>query len=86
MNLMVHIFTQLNLKKVLKRFGNEVIKATESEMQQMHDKVVFHPIKVKQLTRIQKHRALQVIIVLKQKRCGKIKGCAVADGQKKEKD
>ena len=48
----------------------------------MHDKVVFHPIKSEQLTRIQKHRALRVLMFLKQKRYGKIKGCVIADGRK----
>ena len=79
---MVHVFTQLNLKQGLKRFGNERIKETKSEMQQMHDEVVFHRIKGKQLTRIQKHGALQVLMFLKQKRCGKIKDHAIIDGQK----
>ena len=64
-NLMVHIFTQLNLKQGLKRFGNEGIKATNSEMQKMHNKVVFHPIKGKQLIRIQKHGALRVLMFFK---------------------
>ena len=44
-SLTVHVFTQLNLKQGLKRFGTEGIKATKSEMQQMHDKLVFHTIK-----------------------------------------
>ena len=82
MNLMVHVFPQLNPKQGLKQFGNEGIKATKSDMQKMHDKVVFHPIKGKQLTRIQNHGALRVLIFLKQKQCGKIKCRAVPDGQK----
>ena len=80
---MVHVFTKINIKQVLKRFVNEGIKATKLEMQQMNDKVVFHPIKVKQLTTIQKHRALQVLMFLKHKRCGKIKVRAIADRRKK---
>ena len=48
----------------------------------MHDKVVFHLIKGEQLTRSHKHGALQVIILLKQNRFGKIKGQAVTDQQK----
>ena len=51
-------------------------------MQQMHDKVVLHPIKCEQLTRSQKHGAVQVLMFLKQKQCGKIKCHAVADEQK----
>ena len=62
---MVHVFTQLNLKQGLKIFGNKGMKATKSEMQQMHDKVVFHPIKGEQLTNKQKNGALQVLIFLK---------------------
>ena len=61
---MVHIFAQLNQKQGLKRFENEGITATKSEMQQMHDKVVFCPIKGEQLTKIQKHGALRALIVL----------------------
>ena len=79
---MVHLFTQLNLKQGLKIFENERIKATKSEMQQMHDKVVFHLIKGEQLTMRQKHEPLQVLMFLKQKLCGKIKGRGVADGRK----
>ena len=82
-NLMVHVFSQLNLKQGLKIFGKAVMKAAKSEMQQMHDKVVFHPIKGEQLTRKQKNVALQVIMFLEQKRYGKIKGRAVVDGRKK---
>ena len=57
-NLMVHVLTQLNLKKGLKTFGDEGIKATKSEMKKMHDKVVFHPIRGEELTGIQKQEAL----------------------------
>ena len=78
-NLMVHIFIQLNIKQGLKRFVNVLIKATKSEMQKMNDKVVFHPIKGEQLTRIQNHGALEVLMFLKQKRCENIKDRAVAD-------
>ena len=49
-NLMVHVFTQMNLNQGLKIFGNAGMKATKSEIQQMHDKVLLHPIKGEQLT------------------------------------
>ena len=57
-NLMVHVFTQLNLNQGLKIFGNKGMKATKSEMQQMHDKVVFRLIKGEQLTKKQKNGVL----------------------------
>ena len=77
---MVHVFTQLNLNQGFKRFGNAKNNATKSEMQQMHNTVVFHLIKGGQLTKKQKNGALQVLIFLNQKRCRKIKGRAVEDG------
>ena len=42
---MVHVFTHLNLKQGLNRLGEAGMKATKSEMHQMLDKVIFHPIK-----------------------------------------
>ena len=54
-------------------------------MHQMHDRLVLYPIKSKQLTRIQKHRALQVLMLLKHKRCGKMKVHAVADRRKQRR-
>ena len=51
---MVHVFTKLNLKQVLNRFRKSGMKATKSEMMQMHDKVVFHPIKGEQSTKKQR--------------------------------
>ena len=80
---MVHVFTQLNLKQGLKRFGKSGMKSTKSELQQMNNKVLFHSINGEQLTRKQKNVALQVIMFLEQKRYGKIKGRAVVDGRKK---
>ena len=61
-NLIVHVFTQLNLNQVLKIFANEEMKATKSETQQVHDKVVFRPIKGEQLTKKQKNGALWVLM------------------------
>ena len=54
MNLMVHVFKQLNLKQGLNIFGNVGMMATKSKMQKMNDKVVFHLIKGGQLTNTQK--------------------------------
>ena len=62
---MVHVFTQPNLKQGLKIFGNAEMKANKSEMHQMHNKVVFHPIKGEQLTKKQKNGSLQVLLFLK---------------------
>ena len=54
-------------------------------MQQMHNKVVFQPVKGKLLINNQKRGALRVLMFLKKKISGKTKGRAVADSQKKRK-
>ena len=51
---MVNVIIQLSLKQGLKRFGNAGMKATKSEMQKMHGKVVLHPINGEQLAKKQK--------------------------------
>ena len=48
----------------------------------MNDKVVFHPLKGKQITKSQKMGTPQVLMLLKHKRCREIKGRAVADRRK----
>ena len=42
----------------------------------------MHGVRSSDLTRTQKHAALQYLMFLKQKRCGKVKGRGCADGRK----
>ena len=70
-NLVVHVFTQLNLNQGLKRFLNVGMKATNSEMQQMHDKVVLHPIKGGQLTNKKKTEHCERYFFLNKNDAGK---------------
>ena len=51
-------------------------------MQQMHDRVVYHPAKVEWLAKKNKQVQLWVLMFLKKKKCRKIKGRVVADGWK----
>jgi hypothetical protein len=75
-------FTQYNVRKGLKIFGEAGAQAVVKEMQQLHDRGVIKPRLAAMLTREEKRRSLQYLMFLKQKRCGRIKGRGCADGQK----
>jgi hypothetical protein len=70
---------QMSLKKGLKYFGKSGADAVVAEMQQLDYRNV---IDGRSLTREQKCGALQYLMHLKQKRCGRIKARGCADGRK----
>ena len=74
--------TQLNLKQGLKAFGEEGVKAVQSELKQLHDLEAVEPVHRNQLTKEQRKASLRYLMYLKQKRCGRIKGHGCADGRK----
>jgi hypothetical protein len=76
------MMTQHSIKKGLKVFGEAGADAVVSEMQQLHDRGVIKPRAAHMLTRKEKHDALQYLMFLKRKRCGRIKGRGCADGRK----
>ena len=53
-----------------------------SELKQLHERMVMEPQDPNKLTRAEKKAALQYLMFLKKKRCGKIKGRGCADGRK----
>jgi hypothetical protein len=69
-----------SLMKGLKKFGGEGRQAAYKEMKQLHDRVVFKPIKVSELTEQEKRRAMESLIFLVQKRDGSVKGRTCANG------
>jgi Reverse transcriptase (RNA-dependent DNA polymerase)/Zinc knuckle len=75
-------FTQYNVKKGLKIFGEAGAEAVIKEMQQLHDREVIQPRSASMLTREEKRDSLQYLMFLKKKRCGRIKGRGCADGRK----
>jgi hypothetical protein len=76
------VMTQHSIKKELKIFGKTGADAVVNEMQQLHDRSVIEQKKANMLTREEKHKALQYLMFLKKKRCGRIKGRGCADGRK----
>jgi hypothetical protein len=66
----------------LKIFGEDGAEAVVSEMTQLHDMSVIDPTSANTLTREEKRKALNYLMFLKKKRCGRIKGRGCADGRK----
>jgi hypothetical protein len=75
------ITTQLSLKSDLKQWGNKAHEAVVSEMKQLHFRDT-PPLRWSSLTRVQRLMALESHLFLTKKRDGKIKGRAVAEGNK----
>ena len=74
--------TQMHASKGIKLLGDSAIEALATEYDQLDDLVVFTGQDVNNLTNEQKKAALDVIDLIKLKRCGKIKGRTVVDGRK----
>ena len=71
---------QYGLGKGIQKFGMKGKEAAISEMKQLHDRVVFTPIDVSQLTQKEKDEAMESLMFLVEKRDGRVKGRACADG------
>jgi hypothetical protein len=69
-----------SLKKGIKVFGNRANEAAYGELKQLHDRVVFEPIHVDSLDPKEKKRAMESLLFLTEKRDGRIKGRACANG------
>jgi hypothetical protein len=76
------VMTQHWIEKGLKIFGQDGENAVISEMQQLHDMECIEPRKGAMLTREEKQAALNYLMFLKKKRCGRIKGRGCDDGRK----
>jgi hypothetical protein len=78
------ILNQMSAKVGIKKHGKVAVDALFNEILQLHDLHVFDPRSASSLTRAQKRAALRAISVIKEKRCGKIKGRTVANDRVQE--
>ena len=74
-----------SLKKGLKKFGEKGHQAAYKEMKQLHDRVCFEPINPNALTPQERRKAMESLIFLTEKRDGKIKARACANGSVQRK-
>ena len=72
---------QMTAKRGLKQFGTAGTDAIMKELKQIVYQKVMEGRKSGELTTAQKKTALKYLMFLKQKRCGKIKGCVCANGR-----
>ena len=70
----------MSLKQGIKQWGKKGEGAAFDEMKQLHECIVFRLIDILQLTPEEWQHALELLIFLKEKQDGRIKGCVCADG------
>jgi hypothetical protein len=75
------IFSQMSAKAGVKKFGDRAKEAIVQEWKQLDDKAAFKPRSFESLAPIERKKALRSITLIKEKRCGRIKGRTVADGR-----
>ena len=68
------------LKKGILKFGVRGKRAAYKEIRQLHDRVVFKPIRVEDLTPLEKQRAMESLIFLTEKRDKRVKARMCANG------
>ena len=68
------------LKRGIKKFGIKGKQAAYKEIRQLHDRVVFKPVRVEDLTTLERRRAMESLIFLTEKRDKSIKARTCADG------
>jgi hypothetical protein len=74
--------TQMTAREGLRRFGERAAEALVKEWVQLNDKGVFEGVRFDDVTPEQRSKALRLVQLIKEKRCGKIKGRTCADGRK----
>jgi hypothetical protein len=75
------LFNQMGAKAGVKRYGDSAVNAIVQECAQLDEKGAFKPRTLEELTTVERKRALRAITLVKEKRCGKIKGRTVANGK-----
>jgi len=78
--------TQMSAHKGIKVYGERAIKAMAKEYSQLDELGVFKGRMANTLSWEERRTALQVIDLIKEKRCGKIKGRTVVDGRGQRDD
>ena len=70
------------MKRGLKVFGLDGVKAVGTEMKQLHDLTAVKPKNAKELTSQERREVLAYLMFLKRKKTGQVKGRGCADGRK----
>ncbi|KAI2490729.1 Reverse transcriptase (RNA-dependent DNA polymerase) [Fragilaria crotonensis] len=76
-----YTMTQMSANAGIKKHGRKAMEALMAKFAQLEDLTAYEPLDPTKLTRAQKKSALRAINLIKEKRCGKLKGRTVADGR-----
>jgi hypothetical protein len=76
-----YAFKQYSLKQGLNKFPEKAKEETLAEIKQLHDMEVFKSINRESLKQQEMMNVLNSLIFIKEKRCGRIKARACADGR-----
>ena len=81
---------QMSAKRGIKLFGEKAISAMIKEFSQLNSgvtpgKPVVEPVDANSLTKEQRKKALEMVNIIAEKRCGKLKGRSCADGSQQRK-
>ena len=75
-----HFVQSYSLSKGLKKFGQKGRDVVYKEMKQLNEIFAFEPIRVEDLTELERRRAMESLIFLVETRDKSIKGRACANG------
>ena len=75
-------YEQMSAHEGIKRFGAEAVSAIVTEFNQLNDMKTAIPVMSQDLSNEQKAKALDIITLVKLKRCGKLKARSCANGKK----
>ena len=75
-------YANTNLNEGERRHGDKSIEALLAELSQSDDMTAFSPIMINDLSNKERKVAPNLLVIIRKKRCGKIKGRVVADGSK----
>ena len=79
------MMTQMTATARIKKHGERAVEAIFMEFCQLDDKSVFGGIMPGELTATQKREAIRAANLIKEKRCGNLKGRTCADGRPQRK-
>ena len=80
--LKANLLVNYSLDQGICKFKRRGFDAAKGEMKQLHDRTCWKPIKVQTLTPTKRKKALESLIFLVEKKCGKIKAHHCANGSK----
>ena len=78
-------FEQMSMRARIKKVGKKAIAAVLSKYMQLNNLETMTPVDPNSLTAKQKEMALELLTFIKQKRCGKMKSRACANGKKQQR-